>query len=128
MNHRTGESAQTPVEITSFSSNRVTVRFCAEAPGALAFGRIAEPGWSAKIKTIDKGATEASSYQRELVVDRQQETLFLDFESAGDYEVEFYYLPTGFVIGAIVSLISATSLIFWLVASGCFRLKQRQRS
>ncbi len=123
-----GESAQTPVEITSFSSNRVTVRFCAEAPGALAFGRIAEPGWSAKIKTIDKGATEASSYQRELVVDRQQETLFLDFESAGDYEVEFYYLPTGFVIGAIVSLISATSLIFWLVASGCFRLKQRQRS
>ena len=112
-----------PVELTAFSSSRVTARVQADGAGWLAFGRIAEPGWSAKVRRIvDKAvdeAIEASDYQpRDLVLDRQQETLFLDFDSAGDYEVEFSYLPAGFVIGSVVSLISLIGLICWCSVIG----------
>ena len=112
------EPAHTPVEVTSFSSNRVTVRFHADGPGSLAFGRIAEPGWSATINKLENGASKhRTNLQRDLVVDSQQETLFLDFDSAGDYEVKFKYLPNGFVIGSIVSLISLVSLNLWWLAA-----------
>ena len=117
------EPAHTPVEITSFSSNRVTVRFRAGGAGSLAFGRIAEPGWSAKIRKLDQAVENETNESREFVVDRQQETLFLDFDSAGDYEVEFNYLPTGFVIGSIVSLISLASLNLWWLAICWFEIR-----
>jgi len=67
---------------------------------------------------LENGASKhRTNEHRDLVVDRQQETLFLDFDSAGDYEVEFKYLPTGFVIGSIVSLISLVSLNLWWLAA-----------
>ena len=90
----------------------MTAKLQPDSPGSLAFGRIAEPGWSARIKNLGNGETQ----QRDLVVDRQQETLFLDFDAAGDYEVEFSYLPTGFVIGSVISLISLAILNLWWLA------------
>ncbi len=102
---------ETLVEVTLFSSNRVTVKLSPSTSGSLAFGRIAEPGWSATIRNLDDGTID----NRKLVLDRQQETLFLDFDSAGNYEVEFRYLPTGFVVGLIVSLISWAGLIVWWI-------------
>ena len=103
------DNAETPITITAFSSNRVTAKFYASTSGSLAFGRIAEPGWTARVKNLDEGSTKKQS----LVLDRQQETLFLDIEAAGSYEVEFRYLPNGFVIGLSVSLISLFVLNLW---------------
>jgi len=117
-NHGEEDPVALPVEITSFSSNRLTVKIQTVTSGSLALGRIAEPGWSAKIKNLNDATIE----ERELVLDRQQETLFLDFDSAGDYEVEFQYLPTGFVVGAVVSLVSVASLVLWCLSVLCLRI------
>jgi len=96
----------------------VTAKILNATPGSLAFGRIAVPGWSAKIKNLDDGTIE----KRNLILDSQQETLFLDFDSAGNYEVEFQYLPNDFVIGSIISLVSVAGLAFWCLAVLCIRI------
>jgi len=105
------DNAETPIEITTFSSNQVTAKFTAPTSGSLAFGRIAQPGWTAKVKNLDNGSIKKQS----LILDHQQETLFLDIDSAGNYEVEFRYLPIDFVAGLTVSLFSLFVLNLWWI-------------
>ncbi len=104
------------VQVTQFTSNRVTAIVSTETPRELAFGRIAEPGWKVTTRklvteTTSEPALANQTIQRVLELDRRMETLVLPME-AGKYQIEFWYSPLNFWIGAWLSGIS------WLVLVG----------
>ena len=119
-------SAKTTVHVSQFACNRVTAIVSTNTPRELAFGRIAEPGWKATIRKLESNPNSKSAYaskavQCDLEVDQRMETLVLPME-VGQYEVEFWYSPFSFWIGAWISGISWVILLAW---SGGLCVKRR---
>ena len=100
-------SSDVDIQVVSFRPNSVVAKFKTASQGVLAFGRIAEPGWSAKIHNQSTDETAA----KKLKLDQEHETLLLAVDSPGEYEVEFRYMPNEFVAGAITSSISWVLLL-----------------
>jgi hypothetical protein len=83
--------------------NTVTVNLVLEEPGFLVLSDAFSPGWQA---TIDGQATDVHQ------VNGGVRGVFVP---AGNHQLVFNYLPQSFVLGAKISLVSLTILIFSLI-------------
>jgi hypothetical protein len=91
--------------IISENPNQVTVQVDAIASGWLVLSDVWYPGWKATIDEIEAPVLRANYLFRAVPVD------------IGQHEIIFNYRPTSFYLGAVLSLISCLSLIWFSVST-----------
>jgi hypothetical protein len=94
-----GAGAVERARITVYEPNRVEVEVEAAAVGLLVLSDTLHPGWSATVDGKEAPIHRANYVMRAVPV------------PAGSHTVVMTYMPTGFVVGAIVSLASILALI-----------------
>jgi hypothetical protein len=109
-------NGEASVKLLSYGAQRFSVGIAARQPTLVATSVTAWPGWRLK---IDGVRSELLSYNR----------AFLSFVvPAGEHRAELEYMPSGFVIGAIVSGASLFSLVvgatFWRRRTASLRLAE----
>jgi hypothetical protein len=92
-------------KIVSYTANKVTINVDAKGNSLLVLTDTYYPGWKAYVDGKESDIYRADGLVRAV------------FVPVGNHIIEFSYMPRSFVIGVIVSLIAASSLVGYYVYS-----------
>lgn len=103
--------------ITSYSANDVKISVQSKGSAFLLLTDTYYPGWKAYVDG------------KESVIYRADGLVRAVFVPAGNHIVEFYYMPNSFVVGAIISVVTAISLVgFYIYSRRKSVMKSRNKS
>jgi len=91
------------VEITNYSINSVSIKAKLDADGYLFLSDVYYPGWKVKIDGEKEKIYRANYLFRAVYLDK------------GEHNVYFYFQPSSFIIGAMISFLMIVFYIFYLI-------------
>ncbi|MBF0384807.1 MAG: YfhO family protein [Candidatus Omnitrophica bacterium] len=100
------EQDSSSAEITEYTPNRIKIKAQMENPGFLILSDTYYPGWKAKIDGKKTKVYPAYLMLRAVFVNK------------GTHEIEFYFMPFSFALGAIISILTLIILLLYSFTHG----------
>lgn len=94
---------ENPVEISSYQNQEVIIKVDAKQHGFLVLSDLYYPGWKVSIDGEDQEIFQANYLSRAVELEE------------GNHTIRFYFEPTSFKIGAIITATTLSALLFSLV-------------
>lgn len=92
-----------PAEILSYTPNQIHVRINMPEDGVLVFSEVWTPGWQASVDGAESPVFRVNGTLRSILL------------SAGEHDVQMYFMPPAFMTGIVIMLITAAGSIIPII-------------